>query len=115
MAACPGGLPAAADLDTVTGGRPAFLPNRDHHTAWVNTAALEIAGIKESTPDPVDGRIERDESGRPTGALHDGAMRLVAARVPPPSAAELAAGLLAGQAHLHSLGITSFQDACVGA
>ena len=115
MAAFPGGLPAAADLDTVTGGRPAFLPNRDHHSAWVNTAALEIAGIEESTPDPVDGRIERDESGRPTGALHDGAMRLVAARVPPPSAAELAAGLLAGQAHLHSLGITSFQDACVGA
>ena len=115
MAAFPGGMPTAADLDTVTGGRPAFLPNRDHHSAWVNTAALEVAGIDASTPDPVDGRIERDESGRSTGALHEGAMRLVATRVPPPSAAELVAGLVAGQAHLHSLGITSFQDACVGA
>ena len=115
MAAFPGGLPTAADLDAVTGGRPAFLPNRDHHSAWVNTAALTLAGIDASTSDPVDGRIERDESGRPTGTLHDGAMRLVAGRVPPTSAAELLAGLVAGQSHLHSLGITSFQDACVGA
>ncbi len=115
MEAFPGGLPVAADLDTVTGGRPAFLPNRDHHSAWVNTAALKLAGIDASTPDPADGRIERDESGQPTGTLHDGAMRLVAARVPPSPAAELLAGLLAGQTHLHSLGITRFQDACVGA
>ena len=83
MSAFPGGLPTAADLDTVTGGRPAFLPNRDHHSAWVNTAALTIAGIDAGTADPADGRIERDESGRPTGALHDGAMRLVSAHVPP--------------------------------
>jgi predicted amidohydrolase YtcJ len=115
MSAFPGGLPTAADLDTVTGGRPAFLPNRDHHSAWVNTAALAIAGIDAGTADPVDGRIERDSAGQPTGALHDGAMRLVASHVPAASDAELLAGLVAGQSHLHSLGITSFQDACVGA
>ena len=115
MSAFPGGLPTAADLDAVTGGRPAFLPNRDHHSAWVNTAALRLAGIDADTSDPIDGRIERDESGQATGTLHDGAMRLVADRVPPTSAAELVAGLVAGQTHLHSLGITSFQDACVGA
>jgi predicted amidohydrolase YtcJ len=115
MSAFPGGLPTAADLDPVTGGRPAFLPNRDHHTAWVNTAALERAGVDERTPDPPDGRIERDAAGRPAGTLHDGAMRLVADLVPPAEAAELRAGLLAAQAHLHALGITRFQDACVGA
>jgi predicted amidohydrolase YtcJ len=115
MAAFPGGMPAAADLDAVTGGRPAFLPNRDHHSAWVNAVALQLAGIDSGTPDPPDGRIERDRAGQPAGALHDGAMRLVAEHVPAPSAAELRAGLLAAQAHLHSLGITRFQDACVGA
>src|SRR6266496_2660566 len=62
MSAFPGGLPAAADLDTVTGGRPAFLPNRDHHSAWVNTAAMTIAGIDTRTPDPVDGRSEEHTS-----------------------------------------------------
>jgi predicted amidohydrolase YtcJ len=115
MSAFPGGLPTAADLDPVTGGRPAFLPNRDHHTAWVNTAALERAGVDARTPDPPNGRIERDAAGRPAGTLHDGAMRLVADLVPQAGAAELRAGLLAAQAHLHSLGITRFQDACVGA
>src|ERR1700755_1288915 len=115
MSAFPGGLPTAADLDTVTGGRPAFLPNRDHHSAWVNAAAMTIAGIDASTRDPADGRSERDEAGRPTGALHDGAMRLVSAHVPAATDAELLTGLVAGQSHLHSLGITSFQDACVGA
>jgi predicted amidohydrolase YtcJ len=114
MPAFPGGTPAAADLDAVTGGRPAFLPNRDHHSAWVNSAALELAGITAETRDPADGRIERDGGGNPAGALHDGAMRLVADYVPPPTQAELTAGLLAAQRHLHALGITSIQDACVG-
>jgi len=113
MEAFPGGLPTVADLDAVTGGRPAFLPNYAHHSAWVNTAALQRAGIDAGTPDPPDGRIERDQAGRPAGTLHDGAMRLV--QVPAPSPADLRAGLLAAQAHLHSLGITRFQDACIGA
>src|SRR5271169_6886202 len=60
MSGFPGGVPNAADLDAVTGGRPAFLPNRDHHSAWVNTAALAIAKVTERTPDPADGRVERD-------------------------------------------------------
>ena len=42
-------------------------------------------------------------------------MRLVAAHLPATSEAELLTGLIAGQSHLHSLGITSYQDACVGA
>ena len=114
MSGFPGGVPAAADLDEVTDGRPAFLPNRDHHSAWVNTAALSIAGVTARTADPADGRIERDYGGFPTGALHDGAMRLVADFVPRPSAKELTAALLAAQEYLHSMGITSIQDACVG-
>jgi predicted amidohydrolase YtcJ len=114
MPAFPGGTPTAADLDAVTGGRPAFLPNRDHHTAWVNSAALAMADVTRDTPDPADGRIERDGRGNPAGALHDGAMRIVADYVPPPSQNELTEALLAAQRHLHSLGITSIQDACVG-
>jgi predicted amidohydrolase YtcJ len=114
MPAFPGGTPTAADLDAVTGGRPAFLPNRDHHSAWVNSAALAIADVTKATPDPADGRIERDGQGNPTGALHDGAMRIVADYVPSPGQAELTTALLAAQRHLHSLGITSIQDACVG-
>ena len=114
MEAFPGGVPAAADLVAAAGGRPVFLPNRDHHSAWVSPAALARAGITRDTADPADGRIERDERGEPTGALHDGAMRLAARVVPAPSAADLVAGLRAGLRHLHTLGITHWQDAIVG-
>jgi hypothetical protein len=114
MEGFPGGTPTAADLDTVTGGRPAFLPNRDHHGAWVNTAALTLAGVDASTPDPGDGRIERYPDRSPTGTLHDGAMGLVARHVPPNTAADLRDGLAAALGYLHSTGIAHYQDACVG-
>lgn len=115
MPAFPGGTPTAADLDSVTGGRPACLPNRDHHGAWVNTRALEIAGIDEHTPDPPDGRVERDADGRPTGTLHEGATSLVTRHLPRTSEEDYYRALLAGQSYLHSLGVTSWQDAIVGA
>ena len=114
MPAFPGGTPLAADLDAVLPDRPAFLPNRDHHGAWVNSRALEIAGIDATTPDPPDGRIERDADGRPSGTLHEGATALVSRHLPRTTGAEYRAALRAGQAYLHSLGITSWQDAIVG-
>ena len=115
MPAFPGGTPAAADLDRVVPDRPVYLPNRDHHGAWVNTRALELAGVDECTPDPPDGRIERDPDGRPSGTLHEGATTLVARHLPPVSDADYYAALMAGQAYLHSVGVTSWQDAIVGA
>lgn len=114
MEAFPRGVPDAADLDAACGARPVFLPNRDHHSAWVSSAALARAGITTSTPDPPDGRIERDDTGRPVGVLHEGAMALVSRLVPPADPAELTRGLLAAQLHLAGLGVTSWQDACIG-
>lgn len=115
MAAFPGGTPTAADLDDVVGDRAVFLPNRDHHGAWVSTRALELAGIHAGTPDPPDGRIERDAAGRPTGTLHEGGMGLVTRLLPPTTPREQDEGLLAGQAHLHAHGVTGWQDAILGA
>ena len=114
MAAFPGGTPTAGDLDRVVPDRPVFLPNRDHHGAWVNTRALEIAGLTAQTPDPPDGRIERDAAGAPTGTLHEGAMRLVARHCPDADDEEQYAALLEGQRYLHSLGVTGWQDAILG-
>ncbi len=107
----PGGTPRREDLDRVVPDRPVFLPNRDGHGAWVNSRALELAGVDATTPDPVDGRIERDPDGTPTGTLHEGAMHLVERLVPPDSQADLEAALVLAQGYLHSLGITSWQEA----
>lgn len=115
MAAFPGGIPTAAALDRVVPDRPVFLPNRDHHGAWVNTAAMRLAGIDASTPDPPDGHLDRDPSGAPIGMLQEGAMRLVAKHLPPTGDSELRAAFLEGQRYLHSLGVTAWQEAIVGA
>ncbi|MGI5231983.1 amidohydrolase [Actinoallomurus sp. CA-142502] len=111
----PGGTPTRTELDALVPDRPVHLANRDHHGAWVNTRALELAGITAATPDPVDGRIEREVGGGPSGMLQEGAMRLVGDLVPAPTAEEELEALLRAQALLHSYGITAWQDAIVGA
>lgn len=111
----PGGLPRKEDLDRVVADRPVFLMNRDVHGAWVNSRALELGGITRDTPDPWDGRIERDPAtGEPTGALHEGAAYSFRDRfVPATDPAEWRRALLVAQRHLHALGITGWQDAWV--
>ena len=112
--AFPGGLPSRADLDEVAPQRPVFLINRDHHGGWANSAALRLAGIDAATPDPADGRIERDAAGMPVGVLQEGAMRLVEAVIPQPTTEQRISGVLEGQRYLHELGITGWQEAIVG-
>jgi predicted amidohydrolase YtcJ len=114
MEAFEGGTPTKELLDAVVPDRPVYLPNRDHHGAWVNSRALALAGITRDTPDPADGRIERDASGEPSGTLQEGAMQLVGRLTPPATAADRLAALLHAQRRLHALGITAWQDALVG-
>ncbi|WP_407548462.1 amidohydrolase [Streptomyces sp. Pv4-95] len=114
MEAFPGGMPTRDFLDAIVPDRPVFLVNRDHHGGWANSRALERAGLTARTPDPVDGRIERDATGEPTGMLQEGAMRLVADLLPEPTLTELTEGLLRAQRLLHSYGVTAWQDAMLG-
>ena len=114
QAAFPGGAPLATDLDALSADRPMVISNRDHHSAWVNSVVLRMAGIDKDFPDPADGRIERDEHGNPTGTLHEGARMLALNLAPQPTRDERYAGLLEAQRHLHSFGITGWQDALIG-
>ena len=113
MAAFPGGTPTRQELDKAVADRPALFINRDGHGAWVNSRALELAGVTANTPDPPDGRIEREPGGDPSGTLHEGAVELVHRLIPEPSVDEMAEGLGLAQAYLHRLGITAWQDAWV--
>lgn len=110
----PGGTPSRRLLDEVVPDRPVLLGNRDGHGAWANTAALRLAGIDAGTPDPADGRIEREPDGGPQGTLHEGAVDLVARLQPEPGEDDLLRALLLAQEQLHALGVTGWQDAIVG-
>lgn len=105
--------PTAAQLDEVVPDRPAFIVSSDHHDAWVNSRALEVAGISAATPDPSDGWFVRDEHGNPTGPLREAAMTPVWELLST-TREEYAASLADGQAYLHSCGITGWHDALVG-
>lgn len=71
-------LPKKETLDQYFKDRPVFLLNAEAHGAWVNSKALEIAGITKDTKDPFGGEISRDEHGEPTGFLYESAISLVA-------------------------------------
>lgn len=70
-------LPTKASLDQYFPDRPVCLINAEAHGAWVNSKALELAGITDDTPDPFGGEIARDENGEATGFLYESASGLV--------------------------------------
>lgn len=76
-------FPTKEELDAASPDNPVYLGRVDGHAAWVNSRALEIAGITEETEDPPGGQIIRYASGEPAGTLVDNAFRLVTAHIPP--------------------------------
>jgi predicted amidohydrolase YtcJ len=113
MDAFPNGTPSKELLDAIVPDRPVCLPNRDGHSTWVNSVALKLAGVTRDTPDPRDGRIERDAQGEPQGTLHEGAGSLVTDLAPEPTDDEMLDGLLEGQRAMFAWGVTAWQDAIV--
>tara|TARA_R100001143_G_scaffold29735_1_gene28988 strand:+ start:100 stop:1863 length:1764 start_codon:yes stop_codon:yes gene_type:complete len=100
---------AAADSDT-----PMWFSRVDGHAGWANRAAMELAGIDASTPDPDGGMIIRDSEGRATGTFVDTAMRLITQHIPQPSIEDQKAALRLSMQTLAAQGLTSVHDAGVG-
>lgn len=107
----PGGLPTKSFLDGIVSDRPVFLSAYDGHSGWANSKALELAGIDRHTTFEGFGEIVRNEAGEPTGALKEGAQRLVTAKIPEPTREQKLAALRQGLTLAASLGITSLQNA----
>lgn len=101
------------DLDSVSRDHPIYVEHRGGHTAYVNSLALQRAGVSEDSPDPPGGRYQRDStSGRLTGRLLERAKVLFEERIPNTYTKEddRAAVKLISQ-KLAAAGITSAHDA----
>jgi predicted amidohydrolase YtcJ len=110
----PNANPRKEWLDAIEPHRPVFLRAADGHSAWVNSRALELAGITRTTRDPPHGRIERDSvTGEPSGTLRESAMRLVADLLPARTPREVREGLLRAVAMANRFGIVALHDAAV--
>ena len=107
-------FPTAADLDQVIPDRPVWLSRVDGHAGWANTKAIQLAQVSTDTPDPVGGKIIRDNRGRPTGVFIDAAEGYVQTVVPESNREEQTLALNAALSLLSSFGVTSVHDAGVG-
>jgi len=105
-----GGWPHASHLDSVAPNHPVYLTAKSLHAAWANSAALKLAGITSSTPNPENGEIQRDERGQPTGVLLESAMDLVSAKIPQAGIGALADSIRAAQPILWKMGLTGVHD-----
>lgn len=109
----PNGIPRKEILDAISRDRPLIFES-DGHTLWVNSKALELAGITKDTPDPKNGTIDRDpKTGEPVGGLEEAAMALVDPLVPPPTDQDLQGAISFTVKLFNSMGITSWHDAAV--
>jgi predicted amidohydrolase YtcJ len=108
----PGGNPSKTLLDQAVPDRPAFFYAADGHSAWVNSRALALAKITRDTPDPPNGRIERDRrTHEPSGTLREDAAELVADLLPERTDAELTAGLERAEKEANRFGLTTVFEA----
>jgi hypothetical protein len=105
-------LPTRESLDSAFPDTPVFMSSKCGHLAWVNSAALAIAGIDASSPDPAGGEIERSEHAARralTGILKETAINIVESVIPHPSKEVSRHALAEGQQRAHSLGLTGVQ------
>ncbi len=100
-------------LDQVISDRPAIVYDSSFHNACLNSAAIAMIGLTESTRDPKDGHFVRDASGVATGMLHEDAIYWARKRLPEVTDAAYLAGLKAGLAHANRHGITGIIDPAI--
>ena len=105
-----GSAPTKEDLDAVESDRPIIVVDVWGHSAWVNSAALELANITADTPDPVDGVIQRDESGEPTGQLLEYAYGLVTRALPAPGQEATIEAFIDRQSYFSEQGVTTVHE-----
>ena len=105
-----GAWPSTADLDRIAPNNPVYLTAKSLHAGWANSAALKLAGITSDTPDPANGKLQRDEKRQLTGILLETAMELVNKVIPEPSIESIAEAIDVAQPLLWRMGLTSVHD-----
>jgi predicted amidohydrolase YtcJ len=109
----PEGTPDKKLIDAVVSDRPVALASVGGHSIWVNSKGLEVAGITRDTPDPPNGRIDRDAKGEPIGSFQETAVELIVRKLPPPSAKAREDALIYARNYFNGVGIVGWHDALV--
>ena len=105
-----GAWPSTADLDKIVPDNPVFLTAKSLHAAWVNSAALKLAGITPDLLNPANGELQRDNQGNLTGILLESAMEIVSRVIPEPAVEAVAEAIEQTQPILWRMGIIGVHD-----
>lgn len=106
--------PRASSLDKASTDKPILIQSGDGHSMWVNSKALEMAGITKDTEDPAGGIIVRDpKTGEPTGYLKEAAMNLVEDLKPEYTVEEYKEAITWLQGFLNERGVTTVYDGMI--
>ena len=106
----PEGIGTAEELDAAAPNHPVYLTSKSLHHSWVNNAALQAAGIDNKTPNPENGSIGRNASGKADGILFESAVNLIENIIPKPGPADIESALLEAQQVLWQYGLTGVHD-----
>ena len=104
-------FPTLEELDEISNEKPIALERADGHAIIVNSLALKLAGIDRNTPDPIGGKIDKDQKGEPNGVLIDKASLLVESIIPKRSSFEEKRALREGLYRTARMGWTQLHDA----
>lgn len=104
-------FPTLEELNAISEENPIALERADGHAIIVNSLALEMAGIDRDTPNPIGGKIDKDENGEPNGVLIDKASLLVETIIPKKSRSEEKQALREGLNRTAEMGWTQLHDA----
>lgn len=102
--------PTRADLDKISLTQPVYITHVSGHLSVANSAALALAGITASTPNPAGGVIRKDASGQPDGVLEETAAFIVSARKPALTATQFKDGIKAASTLYASRGVTTANE-----
>ena len=100
----------AKQLDDIAPQNPIYLTHKSLHCAWVNSLALQLAGIDHNTPNPADGLIGHLPNGEPDGILFETSMNLVEKIIPEPSVEQVVNAIRFSQPILWKMGLTGVHD-----
>ena len=104
-------FPTKEELDAVAPDNPVYLKRACGHMCWVNSKAIELAGITNDTPNPQGGYIYRDKNGEATGVFTDTAMYPISGIIPAKTDEQIRRSYEECAAMLPSYGFTSIMDA----
>ena len=105
----PGNNPSKALLDEVVPDRPVALLDQTGHSVWLNSRAIEVAGITAATPSSPTAVVEKDANGEPSGVVREGTIRLVEQALPQPQLGVFSQAIRDVFRTFNSGGVTSMQ------